>query len=178
VFIDETGFFLHPLVRRTWAPCGQTPILRQRTRHHRKISTIGGISISPRRRRLTWYLHFHSDQSIRQEQIIAFLRDLLAHLRGHVIVVWDRLGAHRGAQVRTFARRRRRLTLEQLPAYAPELNPNEYGWSYIKHGKLANFCPHDLGQLEQQVSVEVCAVRTRQKLLRSFVRATELPIRM
>jgi transposase len=168
---------LHPLVRRTWALCGQTPILQHRTRHHRKISTIGGISISPGRRRLSWYLHFHPDESIRQEQIIAFLRDVLLHLGGHVIVVWDRLGAHRGAQIREFVRRRRRLTLEELPAYAPELNPNEYGWSYLKYGKLANFCPHDLGELEQRVIKTAREAQTEQHLLRAFVRATGLPIR-
>jgi transposase len=166
------------VVRRTWAPCGQTPVLRHRTRHHRKISTIGGISISPQRRRLGWYLHFHRDESIRQEQVIAFLRHLLAHLRGRVIVVWDRLGAHHGAQVRQYAAQQRRLRLETLPAYAPELNPNEYGWSHLKYGTLANLCPHDLDELEQNVFVAAVQAQTRQALLRSFIRATELPIRL
>lgn len=77
VFIDKTGFLLSPVVRRTWAPRGQTPTLRQRTRHHRRVSAIGGLSISPRRRRLGWYLVFHLDRSIRQEQVIDFLRHLL-----------------------------------------------------------------------------------------------------
>jgi len=69
---------MHPLVRRTWAPRGQTPVLEHRARHHRKISAIGGISLSPHRRRLGWYLNFHSDDSIRQQEIIAFLRHLSA----------------------------------------------------------------------------------------------------
>ena len=169
---------MHPVVRRTWAPRGQTPVLRQRTRHHRKVSTIGGISISPQRRRLGWYLQFHSDQAIRQEQIVGFLRHLLAHLRGPVIVVWDRLGAHRGSLVHSYARRQRRLTLEHLPPYAPELNPNEYGWSHLKYGVLANFAPHDLDELEHSVFLAAHQARTRQALLRSFVHATKLPIRL
>lgn len=178
MFIDETGFLMHPVVRRTWAPRGQTPVLRQRTRSHRKISAIGGISISPHRRRLGWYLHFHRDDSIRQEQVIAFLRHLLRHLRGPVIVVWDRLGAHRGAQVRAYAAAQPRLRLELLPAYAPELNPNEYGWSHLKYGTLANFCPHDLDELEAGVFVAAVGAQSQQALLRSFVHATELPIRL
>lgn len=93
-------------------------------------------------------------------------------------MVWDRLGAHHGAQVRQFARDRRRLTLEQLPPYAPELNPNEYGWSNLKYGKLANFCPHDLGELQKKVFVAARTAQTQQELLRSFVRATKLPIRL
>jgi len=167
-----------PVVRRTWAPCGQTPVMRHRVRHHRKISTIGGISISPHRRHLGWYLHFHSDESIRQEQVIAFLRHLLAHLRGNVIIVWDRLGAHRGAQMRAYLRQHPRLTIEELPSYAPELNPNEYGWSYLKYGILANFCPHDLDELEREVFVAAVDAQTQQELLRSFVKASKLPIRL
>lgn len=169
---------MHPVVRRTWAPRGRTPVLRQRTRRHRKISTIGGISISPHRRRLGWYLQFHTDQAIRQEQVVAFLRHLLVHLRGPVIAVWDRLGAHRGSLVRRYAQGQRRLTLEELPAYAPELNPNEYGWSHLKYGVLANFAPRDLAELEQTVFVAADQARTRQTLLRSFVHATRLPIRL
>jgi transposase len=169
---------MHPVVRRTWAPRGQTPIVRHRTRHHRKVSAIGGISISPQRRRLGWYLNFHSDDSIRQEQIIAFLRHLLTHLRGAVIVVWDRLSAHHGAEVREFVSNHSRLRLEVLPAYAPELNPNEYGWSYLKGAKLANFCPKNLDELEQKVFVAAAEAQTRQALLRSFIKATELSIKL
>lgn len=169
---------LVPLVRRTWAPRGQTPILRHRTRHHRKMSAIGGLSMSPRRKHLGWYLHFYRDGSIRQEQVIAFLRHLLAHLRGPVIVVWDRLQAHRGARVRAYARRRGRLAFEQLPAYAPQLNPNEYGWSTLKYGKLANSCPHDLDELEDRVTEAARQVQSQQALLGSFLRATKLPIRL
>ena len=168
---------MHPVVRRTWAPRGRTPVLRQRTRHHRKVSTIGGISISPHRRRLGWYLQFHTDQAIRQEQVLVFLRYWLAHLRGHVIVVWDRLGAHRGSLVRRYPRGQRRLTLEELPPYAPELNPNEYGWSHLKYGALANFAPRHLDELEDRVFLAAHQARTRPALLRSFVHATRLPIR-
>lgn len=166
------------MVRRTWGLRGQTPVLRQRTRHHRKISTIGGISISPHRRHLGWYLHFHTDESIRQHQVVAFLRHLRAHLRGPIIVVWDRLGAHRGAQIRAYLQQHPRLTVELLPPYAPELNPNQYGWSYLKYGQLANFCPRDLDQLERKVFVAAIGAQTQQALLRSFVHATKLPIRL
>lgn len=115
VFIDETGFLLAPLVRRTWGLRGQTPVLRQRTRHRGRVSAIGGLSISPRRRRLGWYLHFHLDRSVRQEQVVEFLRALLRHPGGRIIVVWDRLSAHRGEFLRGWLGRGRRLHLEYLP---------------------------------------------------------------
>jgi transposase len=177
VFIDETGIFLSPVVRRTWAPQGQTPILRTRTRHHRHLSGIGAISISPRRRRLGWYLNFHADSSIRQEQVIAFLRQLMRHLRGHIFVIWDRLNAHRGKQVSKFLARHPRLHVEFLPPYAPELNPNEYGWNHLKGHSLGNYCPHDVHELHRTVNKTVRALKTRQALLQGFVKATRLPLR-
>lgn len=168
---------LAPLLQRTWAPRGQTPILRQRTRHHRRVSGIGGLSISPKRRRLGWYLHFHLDRSIRQEQVIEFLRDLLRHLGGPIIVVWDRLAAHRSKLLRHWLGRCRRVHLEYLPGYAPELNPNEYGWAYLKGHPLANYCPRDVQQLHARVAQTADQVAGEQSLLRSFVHATGLPIR-
>lgn len=167
---------LHPLVRRTWAPRGQTPLLRTRTRHRRRVSAIGGLSISPGRKRLGWYLKFHTDTSIRQAQVIQFLRHLLRHLRGRIIVVWDHLAAHQGAELRQWLRRCRRPHLEFLPSYAPELNPNEYGWAYLKTGELANFCPHDVDDLHSRVLVVARDACAEQRLLRGFVRGTKLPL--
>jgi hypothetical protein len=176
VFIDETGFLLHPLVRRTWAPQGQTPILRMRLRHRCKVSTIGGLSISPKRRHLGWYLQFHPDQGIGQAEVIEFLRCLLRHLRGRIIVVWDNLGAHKGRELRTWLGRGKRLHLEFLPPYAPELNPNEYGWAYLKGGDLANYCPADGDQLHEAVVAAGEHAASQQPVLRGFVRGTQLPI--
>jgi len=168
---------LQPLLRRTWGLRGQTPVLRPRMRHRQKISAIGGLSISPGRRRLGWYLQLHRDIGIRQEQIVAFLRHLLRHLRGRLVVVWDNLGAHKGRALRAWLRRCRRVHLEFLPPYAPELNPNEYGWAYLKGGPLANACPNDVADLEDSVVVAAEPARTHQALLRAFVRATKLPFR-
>ncbi len=177
VFIDETGFLLAPLLQRTWAPIGQTPILCQRTRHHRRVSAIGGLSISPHRWRLGWYFRPYDDRTIRQEQVVDFLRGLLRHLDGRLIVVWDRLQAHRSKLLRQWLRRCRRLHLEYLPGYAPELNPNEYAWSYLKTKPLANYCPHDVEELHAKVLIESRRVASCQNLLRSFVHAAELPVR-
>jgi transposase len=168
---------LAPLVRRTWAPRGQTPVVRHRTRHHRRVSVIGGLSISPGRRRLGWYLHYHLDRTICQEQVVEFLRDLLRHLDGPILVVWDRLQSHRSKFLRRWLRRCRRLHLEYLPGYAPELNPNEYGWAYLKSNPLANYCPHEVEELHSKVMDAGDQVASRQNLLHAFVRATHLPIR-
>jgi len=167
-----------PLVRRTWAPRGQTPVLRTRTRHHRHLSVIGAITVSPKVRRLGWYMGLHANTSIRQAEVIAFLRDLLRHVRGPLVLLWDRLNAHRGRQVREFLRCHPRLDAEHFPPYAPELNPNEYGWAHLKGHRLANYCPDDLDELEKTVQQTVPTVTRNQSLLRGFIRATKLPLRI
>jgi hypothetical protein len=172
------GFLLAPTVRRTWAPRGQTPILYQRTRCTRKISSIGGLSLSPGRRHLGLYLHWYPDTNICQEHVIAFLRDLLRHLRGAVVVVWDRIQIHRSGAVRDWLARQRRLTVECLPAYAPELNPIEHTWSYLKYHRMPNHGIREVDTLGRRVTRETRFVRGSQRLLRSFIHGSELPIRL
>ena len=62
--------------------------------------------------------------------------DLLTHLRGNV-VVWDRGGNHKGPVIRPFLARNRRLWLEMLPPWAPEWNPVEPVWSWLKASRDA-----------------------------------------
>jgi transposase len=142
------------------------------------LSVIGGVTVSPLRRRLGWYLNFLPDQSVRQPEVIAFLRSLLRHIRGEIILLWDRLNAHRGKAVRQFLSHHPRLHAEFLPAYAPELNPNEYGWSYLKCNSMANYCPDDLDELQAMACKASDPVRRQQRLLQGFVKATGLPIRL
>jgi hypothetical protein len=78
---------LIPSVRRTWAPRGQTPLLRHRARRDR-ISVISGLSVSRCRRHCGLYFLL-SLKNIKHPEVCAFLRDLLRHLRGPVIVIWD-----------------------------------------------------------------------------------------
>ena len=87
VFLDQSGFLLNPLVRRTLAPKGQTPRLIIRGRHRQKVSVMAALSLSPRRARLGLLFRTIQDGYFQTEHIVAFLRDLLRHFRGRVIVV-------------------------------------------------------------------------------------------
>ena len=73
VFVDESGFLLIPSVRKTWAPRGQTPVLRFWQRRD-KLSVISGVSVSPRRRRGGLYYRGQTS-NIRQPDVCAFLVD-------------------------------------------------------------------------------------------------------
>ena len=112
-----------PSVRRTWAPCGQTPRLVHRYQRD-KISAISAVTVSPTHRRLGFYCHLHLE-NITHVEVAVFLRLLLRHLRGPIILLWDGGPIHGGAEVQKVLARHPRLQVERFPAYAPELNPDE-----------------------------------------------------
>lgn len=174
MFLDESGFLLIPNVRRTWAPRGQTPLVRHRYRRD-KISAISAVTLSARRQRLGLYLHFHPDQNITHVEVAVFLRALLRHLRGHVIVLWDGGPIHKGPDVRTLLARCPRLHVERFPGYAPELNPDEFVWAYLKTA-LANGQPDSLRDLLAALCRLTRRVRQRPDLLRAFITASDLAI--
>jgi hypothetical protein len=175
VLIDETGLFLNPLVRRSWAVCGQTPLIGGDGGHRRKVSVIGAVSISPRTRRLGLHFDTRADGFFGAAEVIGFLRYLLGTLAGKVIVVWDGGTNHKGPLVRAYLARTRRLWLERLPAYAPELNPVEQMWSWLKYGQLANFVPDDLAELEDEIIDQMIQLRGDPKLVRCLWDGSELP---
>jgi transposase len=175
VLIDETGLLLNPLVRRTWAVRGKTPVIGGDGGHRKRVSVIGAVSVSPAARRLGLYFSTRPDGYFDAGAVVAFLRDLLRHLRGRVVVVWDGGTNHTGPLVREFLRRNRRLTLERLPAYAPDLNPVEVVWSWLKYGQLANHVPDDIPGLDDEVIERLAELKSAPDLLRALWDGSDLP---
>ena len=173
VFADESGFLLAPLVARTWAPQGSTPLLHHRQGRRDKVSVISGISVSPRRQHLGLYYLLFFD-NIGQEEVCLFLRELLRHLRGPVFVLLDNSSTHQGEPLDQLLRRHARLHIEHFPAYAPELNPDEGVWSLAKRD-LANDCPLDRDQLLNHVIRSINSVRNSPAKLRGCIRESDLP---
>ena len=172
-FLDESGFLLVPTISRTWAPKGQTPILTT-AGNWTKVSAISALTVSPRRRRLGLYCRFHPNKNIRAPQVIGFLQHLLRHIRGHIVLLWDRGLPHRAGIVGCFLRNHPRLHVHLLPSYAPELNPDELVWNHMKR-TLANSIPKDTKDLHRQLSYPLRRLRRSQRLLRSCINASELP---
>jgi len=108
-------------------------------------------------------------------ETIGFLRHLLRHLRGPVVLVWDRGNIHKRQDVKAFLRRHNgRLHVYPFPAYAPELNPAEQVWT---HGKrdLSNSTHEDLGTLRPHLRRSFRRIQNSQQLLRSCIEHAELP---
>src|SRR5579859_1646227 len=142
VWVDQSGFYLLPHSVRTWAPTGRTPLLRlPLTRDH--LAAISGITADGRLFMQT------QDHAYRSPDVVRFLRLLLRKIQGKLLVIWDGSPIHRGQPVKDFLCQgaAKRLHLERLPGYAPELNPDEGIWNYLKRVELGNCCCPDLAAL-------------------------------
>jgi hypothetical protein len=160
---------LQPVIRRTWAPRGERPVLRAPHRHDR-LSVIGAISISPGKRHLRLAFRVQSE-NVRTGHVVDFIRQLRQDLRRPLLVVMDRLPAHLSAAKQLIRPADRHpIHIEWLPSYAPELNPVEYQWSHAKGSCLANHAPPDIGELRHAVHDAFEYQRHEQSLLRSFFR--------
>lgn len=178
-FLDESGFMLQPLVRRSWAPRGQTPVIRCWDRRDR-LSVIGAITVPPgrARHRLSAVFRIHA-KNIKTPEATEFLRVLDRHVRGPLIVVLDLLNVHRAAVKRWLAPRPAgapRVMVEWLPPYAPDLNPAEQLWNNGKRTDLANLAPADRDDLRGHVRRSLIRQRHSPNLLASAFDHAGLPL--
>jgi transposase len=170
--LDESGFLLMPTRRRTWAPAGHTPIIPYNYKHER-ISALAALTVSPKRQHMGLYLRFQP-RNFQAIDVADFLRALLRHLRGHIILLWDRSSIHRGPAIEAVCQAHPRLHLEEFPAYAPELNPAEQVWNDFK-GRMANTLLWDTRDLRRRLSASARRVRRSQAKLRSLLLSSKLP---
>jgi transposase len=164
-----------PLLRRTLAPRGKTPIFLSPGGHRHKVSLIAALTISPRGHHLGLYFSSLINGNYDGYTVAWFLRELLRHLRGNVIVVWDRGNMHRGPEIEELLRDFPRLSLEKLPPYAPHLNPVEQLWTFLKWQELPNFAPRDIQHLEEEAYSRLAAIRYNNQRLRGLFDAADLP---
>jgi len=167
-----------PVLRRSWAPRGSTPIIHQRTRHHQKISMIAALALTPERSRVALWFRLHPAKNITWREVRSFVRQLLRQIPAPMILIWDRLNAHRSARLRELIHSTPRLHVAFLPPYAPELNHVENVWSYLKCNPMANLAIHDVEELHTTTRHHGRSIQRREKLLRSFIKHGSLPLRL
>jgi transposase len=169
IFIDETGLSERPTRVKTWAPKGCTPVL-QYSFNWRHLSAIAGITL--------WRFYFRFfPGTIKAAQLVEFLRALAGQIRGKLLVIWDGLPAHRSRLVGQYVEALNgRIVLERLPAYAPELNPVEYIWAYLKTREIANLCLDTIGEVGRYASNRLKSMQRRPQLISAFWKQAELPI--
>ena len=113
--------------------------------------------------------------AIGKEQVIDFLKALVRHLDGPLLIVWDRLPAHRSRLVQEFIELSEgHIATEYLPPYAPELNPVEYIWAYWKQHELPNVCPKDYGELNERARKALRRMHRKPRLITAFWKQSSL----
>jgi transposase len=175
-FLDESGFMLQPLVRRTLAPRGKRVIMRCSAKHDR-ISAISCVTLSPQAMRAGLYSRLHSNRTIHAEEVVEFLQYLGKKVSGEWTVVWDRNNIHgRSKVVKAWLARHPNVVVEDFPSYDPDANPDEWVWSWSKYGKLCNLCPADIEDLFDHVVDALEELKHQPTLLASFVLEAGVPL--
>jgi putative transposase len=173
---DESGVLMAPLVRRSWSPRGRPPVLVQRGRHREKVSVAAGLWLPPTLDRVGLWSRTLVDGYFNGERVAAAVRQMADELGGRVVVVWDGGRNHQGEEVlKLCGERPWRFRFERLPPYAPQLNPVEGVWSWLKWGRLCNLAPRDADHLNTLLTPELSALADDEELLTSFFKASELP---
>jgi transposase len=163
VFVDESGFYLLPGAVRTYAPRGKTPILPV-FQTHDHLSVMSGVTPQG------WLFTMTRSDSLNGSDSIHFLKHLHSRTDHKLLVIWDGSPIHRSVAVRTFLANgaTKQIHLERLPAYAPDLNPDEGVWSYLKQVELRNVCCFNLDHLHQQLNLAILRLRRKPVLIQSF----------
>jgi transposase len=179
IFLDEAGFMLTPTVRRTLAPRGRTPVLPAWQRHDR-ISAISCVTFGPDLEQPGLYFELlPADMNVRAEDVVAFLRELRRELPGPWTVVWDRHNIHsRSRVVKEWLAGEPGVVLEDLPGYAPELNPDEMVWAWLKYGRLANLTPTGVIELRDRLLTELEWAAFDGELLQGFFNHAHLGVQL
>ena len=158
VFINESGLSQRPTRVRTWALRGHSPVVQFHFNWDH-VSIIAGLHLTG----VNFHLH---DGAIKKEEVVEFLKALAAHHRRRLLILWDGTRPHRSALVRDYVdSTERQIIIERLPVYAPELNPIEFLWAWLKRHALANFYPDTLDELHQGARSKLKSAQRRSSII-------------
>jgi transposase len=175
-FLDESGFMLMPLVRRTLARRGQRVFIRCSAKHDR-VSAISCVTLSPQARHVGLYFGGWINENVHGEEVVAFLDYLTHQVPGEWTVVWDRNNIHsRSKAVKAWLAKHPHVVVEDFPAHDPDADPDEWVWSWSKYGKLCNLCPQDVEDLFAAVWDTLEELKGQPALLASFVMEAGVPL--
>jgi putative transposase len=155
------------------APRGQRPVIKAPT-CRRKISAIAALSVSTASLKRNLFFECLLDANFNSARVIDFLHTLLRQIKGPIFLIWDNAKIHKSKAIRAFLAKHPRMSMNFLPTYAPELNPVEALWSYLKYGHLANVSAHDFDELFDRICNVLIPAKHNQKILQSFWKATPL----
>ena len=173
-FLDESGFSEKPPIRKTWGKKGQTPII-QSTGSWKSLSVTGVIATKASRKKPKAFFTVKKG-AVRSEDTVRTLSHLMKCVKGGMALFMDGLPAHRSQAVQHFLHKHenRFVMVERFPAYAPELNPQEYIWSASKGKDMANFCPYKDNDLHRQTQNSLRRIQRNEKIIQGALAKSKL----
>jgi len=161
-FQDESNVSLTAFLRKTWAPCGETP----KARVTGKRAGIAANSAISRNGRLLFRL---LDKRIASQEVIEFLSQMVKHHpRRHLVVVMDQAPPHTSKKTKTWVASQKRLHVFHLPKYSPDWNPDEKVWNHLKHQELASHQAKTKAELKALTRRKLQSMAKRPTLLRGL----------
>jgi len=161
-FLDEAGFHSDPVLGRTYGLKGHTPVVatsgqRQSINAISAVSAKGGF----------WYNVYAG--KLNAARFVEFLQDFMKGRRERVMLVVDGHPSHKAKKVQAYIQSLGgRLELHFLPPYAPDLNPDEFVWSYAKTNGVSKKPLHQNESLKKRVESDLKTIQQDKRLVRSF----------
>jgi putative transposase len=173
-FLDESGYSERPVIRRTWGLRGVTPLVRS-TGSWKNISATGIVLTDASMKHVRALCTF-TRGSVKKEDTLETLKHLSRHINGSIALFWDGLAQHRAGVVREYltTHAHRFVMVERFPAYAPELNPQEYIWASSKTRDFAGYVPEDTTELLLRAKKSIRRIQRSPDLLRGALRKSGL----
>ncbi len=166
-FGDEAGIRSDYHSGTTLAPKGQTPVIRTTGARH-SLNLVSAVSAKGSMRFMTVKGKMTADR------FIEFLERLLKNQSTPVFLIVDGHPVHRSARVKAFVEATDgRLKLFHLPAYSPELNPDEQVWNQLKNHRIGKMFIKSLDDMVEKVGSALRSIQRSPALIRSFFQHRE-----
>ena len=170
LFQDESGMQSRPNVRKTWSRRGKRPVMKVRERRD-KISISSAVTEDGD-------LYFMIvKESMNEDHIITFMDQLLSEIGGFLYLFWDNIMIHWSNKVKDYLGiHNDRLITRRIPAYSPELNPDELVWDALKYQELPNFCPRSYDELYNKAETTLVKLKADPAKMKQIIKGTKLPL--
>lgn len=163
LFGDEASIRTDYHAGTTWAPVGQTPIVRGSGGRDKTVNMISAVSARGK-------FHFSFlEGNLTSELFIGYLKDLMNDIPGPIFLIVDNVSAHKSKATLKFVQSTSgRLNLYFLPPYSPELNPDEWVWKSVKHDHVGKMASRSADEMRGGIMKVVEKLRSGPEIIRSF----------
>lgn len=161
-FLDEAGFQSDAPLGRTYGLKGHTPVVKT-SGQRQSINVISAVNA----RGEFWAATY--DGKLNAESFVLFLQNFMKGRRGKIYLVLDGHPSHKAKVVERYVESLQgRLELHPLPTYSPDLNPDEFVWSYMKGNGVSKKPLKQNESLRERVEEDLVRIQGDRKLVRSF----------